>query len=175
MLATALPSASTTEKWVVWVDSCAGAGGAAGGGGRNPAGRCERCRGRWAERLDGLAPGGGVGGREHLLHGHGGEVGVAEVVGAVHVGAAEGFGDEVDLLRRAVAHLAEVVAGEDVEDLQQHDAAGRWRRRGDDVVAAIAAGERLAVFDLVGGEVGGGDQSPALLHGRGEFGGHGAV
>ena len=50
-----------------------------------------------------LAPGGGVGGRDELLHRHRDEVGVAEIVGAVHVGAAEGFGDEVDLLRGAVA------------------------------------------------------------------------
>ena len=70
--------------------------------------------------------------------------------------------------------MGEVVAGEDVEDLQQHDAAGGRRRRGDDVVSAIAAEQRLAVFDLVGGEVGGGDQSAALLDGRGELRGHGA-
>ena len=33
----------------------------------------------------------------HLLEGEVVEVGVAEVVAAVHVGAAEGFGDDVDL------------------------------------------------------------------------------
>ena len=38
----------------------------------------------------------------HLLEGEVVEVGVAEVVGAVHVGAAEGFGDEVDLGGAAV-------------------------------------------------------------------------
>ena len=82
-----------------------------------------------------------------MLDGHFDEVGVAQVVGAIHVGAAEGLDDEADLLRRAIARAcpsvlhagAQVVAGEDVEDLEQHDAAGGRRRRGDDVVAAIAA------------------------------------
>ena len=38
----------------------------------------------------------------HLLERELVEVGVAEVVGAVHVGAAEGFGDDVDLGGAAV-------------------------------------------------------------------------
>ncbi len=138
-------------------------------------GTLQRCRSCWGNRVDGLAPGCSVDGRDQLLHWNGGEVGIAEVVGAVHVGAPEGFGDEVGLLRRAIAHFSEVVAGEDVEDLEQDRAAGRWRRRGEDRVAAIGADERIAVFFyFVGGEIGGGDQSPALLDGGGKFGGQGA-
>ena len=153
MDATALPSASTTEKWVVSV--CSRAGWTAGGGPRS-----------------------GVGRRGHLLDRHGDEVGVAEIVGAVHVGAAEGFDDEVNLLGRAIAgvrhvvdgyvlvhvsaehvgyavtRVREVVAGEDIEDLQQHDAASGGRRRGDDVVVAIGSGERRAVLDFIGGKIG---------------------
>ena len=33
------------------------------------------------------------------------------------------------------------------------DSARRWRRGADDVVAAIGAANRLALFDLVGGEI----------------------
>src|ERR1035441_240147 len=52
VLATALPSASTTEKWVVWVDS-AGMGAAAGGGGRKPAGRVSVAEGLgWRGSMD---------------------------------------------------------------------------------------------------------------------------
>ena len=124
-----------------------------------------------------------------------GRVSVAEGLGLSHKGAAEGLGDEVDLDGGAVSHrphvvggyirhglaedvddavagMGEVVAGEDVEDLEQDDAAGGRRRRGEDVVAAVAAGEGRAVLDLVGGQVGRGDQSPALLNGCGELGGH---
>ena len=43
MLETALPSASTIEKWVVWVDSSTGA--ACGGGGMKPTGRTSEAEG----------------------------------------------------------------------------------------------------------------------------------
>ena len=79
----------------------------------------------------------------------------------------------MNLLRRAVAHPGEVVAGEDVENFEEHDAAGRRRRRGDDLAAAIASCERRAVLDLIGREVGGGDEATALLDGGGKFGGNG--
>ena len=106
------------------------------------------------------------------MYGHGGEVGVAQVVGAVLVGAAEGFGDERNLLRRTIRQEGELVAGEDVENLNQHDSAGRGRRRGNDLIAAIAAGERCAVLHFVSREVGGGEQSAALLDGGGKLGRH---
>ena len=119
------------------------------------------------------APGGGVLRFGHLLEGKVVEVGVAEVVAAVHVGAAEGFGDDVDLRGAAVgAEFGEVVAGEDVEDLDEDDAAGGWWRRGDDVVAAVVAVDGLAVFDLVGGEVFGGDEAAAGFLEGGDLLGH---
>ena len=43
------------------------------------------------------------------------------------------------------AELGEVVAFEDVEHLDQHDAAGGGRRHRDDVVAAIGAAHRRAL------------------------------
>jgi hypothetical protein len=57
----------------------------------------------------------------------------------------------------------EVVAGEDVEDLDEDEAAGGWRRRGDDLVTAIVSYNGGAVFDFVSGEVGGGDEAAVGL------------
>ena len=59
------------------------------------------------------------------------------------------------------AKLWQVVGGENVEDLDEDDAAGGWRRGGDDVVAVVLAADGSALFDLVGGEVIGGDEAPA--------------
>ncbi len=123
--------------------------------------------------LDGFAPRGGVGAAGHLLDGLGGEVGVAEIVGAVHEGTAESFGDVVHLGGGAVgAQLRQLVAGEDVEDLDEDDAAGGGRRRGDDIVTAIAADDRGALFDLVVGEVGGGNEASVGLLEGGDLSGY---
>ena len=104
------------------------------------------------------------------------EVGVAEVVGAIHVGAAEGLGDDVDLGGGAVgAERGQVIGGEDVEDLDQDDAArGRWGR-GDDVVALVTAVDGGAVLHLVVGEVFFGDEASAGLDEGGEAVGDVAV
>ena len=104
-----------------------------------------------------------------------GEVGIAHKFGAIVEGAAEGFGFEVDGVGGAVAEFREVEAFEDIEDFDERDSAGRWRRSADDVVAAIRAANGLALFDFVGGEVGGGDQASAFVDGRGQFARHGAV
>jgi len=72
------------------------------------------------------------------------------------------------------AHLREVVAGENIEYLNQHNAASRRRWCSDDLAAAIASGERRAVFDLIGCEVGRGDEAATHPDRGGELGGHGA-
>ena len=65
--------------------------------------------------VDGSAPGSGVGGVGHLLEREGVEVGIAEVVAAVHVGTAEGFCDDVDLRGGTVGtEGGEIVTGQDV-------------------------------------------------------------
>ena len=108
-----------------------------------------------------------------MLEREGVEVGVAEVVAAVHVGAAEGFGDDVDLGGAAVgAEFGEIVGGEDVEDLDEDDAAGGWWWRGDEVVAVVLALDGFALLDLVGGEVGGGDEASAGFFEVGDLLGH---
>ncbi len=126
--------------------------------------------------VDGGAPGCGVFGIRHLLEGEIVEIGVAEVVRTIHVGSAEGFGDDVDLGGAAVGtQFREIVAGEDVEDFDEDDAAGGWRGRGDDVVAAIVAADGVALFYLVGGEVFGGDEASAGLFCIGDLMGHSSV
>src|ERR1700686_3828224 len=74
-----------------------------------------------------------------------------------------------------IARFREIETFEDVQDFDQRDSSGRWRRGADDVVAAMGAADGLRFFDLVGGEVFGGDQASILMDGRGKFAGHGAV
>ena len=159
MLATALPSASTTEKWVVSLDFFLRVEDG-GGVGEVAGGADELGGGGGLEGVDGFTPGVGVVGLRHFGEREVGEVGVAEVVGAIHVGAAKGFGEEVDLVGAAVgAEFGEVVATEDVEDFDEEDAAGAGWRRGEDLETVVAAGEGGALFDFVMGEVLGGDEA----------------
>ena len=72
------------------------------------------------------------------------EVLVAEVAGAIAVGAAHGLDQQVQRFGRPAALLLQVEVFEDVEHLDQADAARAGRRRSIDVVAAIGAVDRLA-------------------------------
>ena len=82
------------------------------------------------------------------------DVGVAEEPGAVRVSALHRFGHQEQRLR--IALVREIVAFEDVEHLDQHDAARGGRRHRDDVVAAIGAAhgrafDRAIILEIVGG------------------------
>ena len=55
--------------------------------------------------------------------------------------------------RRALLHVAHRKAFQDIQHLQQHDAAGRGQRHRDDVIAAIAAAHRRADHGLIGFEI----------------------
>src|SRR5208282_1041541 len=101
--------------------------------------------------VDGVAPGGSVFLIDELGHRNFRVVGIAEEIGTIVKGAAKGFGFEVNGGGRAVAEFREVVAFEDVEDFDEGDSTGGWRRRADDVVATIGAANGLALFDFVGG------------------------
>ena len=59
-----------------------------------------------------------------------------------------------------------------LRDFDEDDAAGGRRGRGDDVEALIAALDGFAVFDLVGGEVFGGDETSSGLFEGGDLLGH---
>ena len=128
-----------------------------------------------AWRIDGGAPGGGVGFRGELGDGDGVVVGIAEVIGAVHVGAAIGLGDEVHGRGSAVAELGQVVAFEDVERAEQHDSARRRRRGADDGVVVEAADDGRALDDGVVGQVFESEQRAALVEIIDQLMGHFAV
>ena len=93
-------------------------------------------------------------------------VGIAEVVGAVHVGAAKSFGDQVHRCRRAVAEFGQIVAFEDIERAHQHHSARGWRRRAEDGVVVKGAGDGRALDDGVLGEVVEGDAGRRLFSSR---------
>ena len=92
------------------------------------------------------------------------KVWVAEKLRAVEEGSPIRLERQVHRLCRAVAVLAEVEALKDVERLYQRYAAGRRRRRAQDLVAAIRSSDHGTLFHLVSGKVVGGDQSAALCH-----------
>ncbi len=131
--------------------------------GHETCGTSKRCGWFGLGRIDGLAPCGRVDGVGHLLERHGVEVGVAEEIAAIHVGAAKGFSDVMHLRGRAIApELWQVVATEDIQCLQQDNAAGAWRRRCQYFETVIRAGERRTFPHLVAGEVGFGDEAADL-------------
>ena len=74
------------------------------------------------------------------------EIGIAEVVRAIRVGALHRLGHQVDRVSGPTAHLRDVVALEDVEHLDDRDAAGADRRHGDHFVAAVGALDRHALL-----------------------------
>jgi hypothetical protein len=128
----------------------------AGGGGsgrEKPCGTDQAGTGRGGVGIDGSAPGIGVGAGDERGGGDVVVIRIAEVVGAVHVGAAVGFGDQMKPLRGAVAEFGEIIAGEDVEGADKHDAARRWRRGADDGVVVKCGGDRLALNHGILGQI----------------------
>ena len=119
-----------------------------GAGGRKPGGADQRGAGAWRRRVDARAPGGGILLCSELGHGNAVVVRVAEVLGAVHVGAAKGLRDEVDGGGGAVAEPGQVVAFQNIERAHQHDSAGRRRRGAEDGVVVKAADDGRALERL---------------------------
>ena len=68
--------------------------------------------------------------------------GIAEIARPVGIGALHGLDHHMQRRDRALLHVLHRKALEDVQGLQQHDAAGRWLRHRDNVIAAIAAADR---------------------------------
>ena len=92
---------------------------------------------------------------------------IAEIGGAVGIGAPHRLDHQVQ--PRGVVLLVELVAFEDVEHLDQHDAARRRRRHRDDLVAAIAAAHRPAHMRAIVLEVVRGHDAAGGLHRGGEL------
>ena len=72
------------------------------------------------------------------------EGGIAEIVRAIGIGALHRLDHQMQRGRRALLHVRQRKAFEDIERFQQHHAAGRRQRHRDDVVAAIGAAHRRA-------------------------------
>ncbi len=94
-------------------------------------------------------------------------IGIAEKQRAVGIGAFHRFDQIMQLLR--LVGMREVVAFENVEHLDQLDAARRRRRHRDDVIAAIGAAHRRALDGAVVSQIVGGHHAARGLHGRGDF------
>jgi hypothetical protein len=70
------------------------------------------------------------------------EIRIAEVARAVRIGALHRLGHQVHGVRGGEAHRREIVAFEQVQHLDQHDAARARRRHRDHLVAAVGAANR---------------------------------
>ncbi len=76
---------------------------------------------------------------------------------------------------RSEMHTARIVGGEvgialkDVEDLQQHHAAGRGRRHGDDIVSAVGATHRRPLDRTIVGEIVARHHAAGRLHSAGDL------
>ena len=147
-------------SWRGWQKSC---------------GTLERRAGTGLIGLDAGAPGLGIffcgefGDRNLVV------VRIAEVIGAIHVGAAIGLGGQMDPAGAAVAEAGEIVAFQDVQRAEQDDSARRGRRCADDGVVVECADDRGALDDVVLCEVVKRDERAALLEVIDEFMRHFAV
>jgi hypothetical protein len=86
-------------------------------------------------------------------HRNGDAIRVAEPARPVRVGGLHGFGQQVKVIGAAEAEGAKIEAFEDVEDLDEVNAARAGGRHGNDLVAAIDAANGRTQHRLVAGEV----------------------
>jgi len=82
---------------------------------------------------------------------HGREVGIAQIAGAVAVGAAQRLDDEMRARRRVQG--VEVESFEDVQRLDEHDAPRGWGRGRDDPEPAIVPDDGRSFDDPIAIEV----------------------
>ena len=92
------------------------------------------------------------------------EVGIAEILGPVGVGAPLGFDHEMDRRRRPIAGRFDVERLQHVQHLHEQHATRRRRRHRIDLVTTVGTFDRFAPHRTVVGEILGGDQSAAALH-----------
>ena len=96
-------------------------------------------------------------------------------LGAIVKCAPKCFDFQMNCITRAVTQFRKVEALKNIENFNQRDSAGRWRRSADDVVSPIRAANRLTFFDFVGSEILGSYQASTFVNGRCQFSRHGAV
>ncbi len=110
----------------------------------------------------------GIALRGQLRDRHIDEVRVPEVGGAVREGELHGLGDHVQARRRARTARAQIEGLEDVRDLDQGDASRGGRRKGEDLVAPVAAADRLPPLGLVALQVLDGEDPAPFPHRLGD-------
>src|SRR4029077_12371951 len=88
-------------------------------------------------RIDGFPPGRGITFVDQLSHGNLGKIRIAQKVRAIEESPPESFERQVHSLIRPASQPGQVEAFKDVENLDQRDPAGRWRRSADNFVSAI--------------------------------------
>ena len=120
-------------------------------------------------RIDRLLPGLRVFFVDKLRYRNFREVGIAHKFGAIEKCPPEGLKRVMHRLGRAVAHFAEIIAFQNIQDLNEHCSARRWRRRADYFIPAIRPTHRLALFHFIVREILDGNQTAALLHCSGQF------
>ncbi len=109
-----------------------------------------------------------IGLRDQLRDRHIDEVRIPEVGGAVCEGELHGLGNHVQARRRAGAALGQIEGLEDVGDRDQGDAPRRGGRKGEDLVAPVAAADRLPPLCLVALQVLGGEDPAPFPHRLGD-------
>ena len=92
------------------------------------------------------------------------EVGIAQVGSAIREGELHRLGDDVEAGRATRPARAEIEALEDVEHLEQHDAARGRRRKRVDLDPPVRARHRTAFDGSVGRQVGGTHDAAAARH-----------
>src|SRR5579862_575277 len=80
-------------------------------------------------------------------HWHGNEIRIAEIGGAIGIGAAHGLRHQMYRLERIGG--PEVERTEDVQHFNQRDTAGARGRNGYDFIAVVMSTQRLANFRLI--------------------------
>src|SRR5215468_1376797 len=114
-----------------------------------------------ALRINRLPPSGSIFLVEKLGNRNRGEVRITQELRAVEEGAPEALDGKVDRFGRTALHLGEIVALENIQQLDQDDATGgRWRRA-DDFKSAIASAHGLPLFDFIVGQIVYRDQTSA--------------
>ena len=115
--------------------------------------RIAALRRRGPLHADGGGAGAGIGLVHQPVQRHGAEIRIAHVLLPVRVAALEHLAEQVQLLRRIGRHRRHVELLEHVERLEHNGAARGRRRRGDHLIAAVAAAHRLQLARLEAAQI----------------------
>src|SRR5208337_1061945 len=120
--------------------------------------------GNGTAKVDGIAPGVAVSLVDQLCYRELRKSEIAEEFRAIEKRALVSLCRQVDVLGRSVTLLGEIVAFQDIETLDEGDAARGRRRSADNVVPTVGATNWLALLYFIVCKVFRGDQASALLN-----------